>query len=128
MNIERDSVMTQEEAESLLWTTSTPGVPLFMNNTLTIAPERLEEFETALREVLPRARAEQCCLYLHAGQDVTDPTIIVLSEGWSDLREYRDVVMRKDYFQRYLATSEKAYARPRRVTLLSPFDESVDIQ
>ena len=116
----RDGVITPEEAESLLWATTTSGVPLFMNNTLTITRDRREEFVTALREVLPLARAEQCCLYLHVGQDMTDSSTFVLPEGWSDLVEYRDVILRKDYFQRYLTTSENAYARPRTVRLLSP--------
>ena len=34
---------------------SEPGVPLFMNVTLTINPERLEQFLAALRGVLPAA-------------------------------------------------------------------------
>lgn len=122
MDERRDGVMTQEEAESRLWTETTSGIPLFMNNTLTIAPDRHEEFVAALRDVLPRARAEPTCLYLHVGQDVTDPSTFVLSEGWSDLVEFRDVVLRKDFYQRYLATSESAYARPRRVTMLSPVE------
>jgi hypothetical protein len=43
---------------------SQPGVPLFMNVTLTINPERLEQFLVTLRDVLPAARAEPTCIYL----------------------------------------------------------------
>lgn len=69
------------------------GVPLFMNVTLTVKPERRESFLTALRDVLPAVRAEPNCIYLHAGQSVTEPDVFVLSEGWGDLVEYRDVVL-----------------------------------
>ena len=93
----------------------------------TIAPDRLDEYLAAPREVLPQARAERSCLFLNVGQDMTDPSTIVLSEAWGDLVEYRDVVLRKDYFQRYLALSENAYAGPRRVTLLSPVDGRADL-
>jgi hypothetical protein len=46
----------------------------------------------------------------------------VLSEGWKDLVEYRDVVLRKPYFQTYLQISESAYARPRIVVPLTPVE------
>lgn len=72
---------------------SEPGVPLFMNVTLTINPERLEQFLAALRGVLPAARAEPTCIYLHAGQSVTESNVFIRSEGWSDLVEYRDVIL-----------------------------------
>jgi len=98
-------------------------VPLFMNVTLTIRPECRESFLAALNEVLPPARAEPGCLFLHAGQSATDPDVFVLSEGWRDLAEYRDVVLRKPYFQTYLQISENAYARPRVVTPLIPVQE-----
>lgn len=117
-----DDVMTPQERESGLWTVTEPGVPLFMNVTLTIRPERREEFVAALREVLPAARAEASCLYLHAGESATEPGVFVLSEGWKDLVEYRDVVHRKPYFRRYLQISESAYARPRIVVPLTPLE------
>jgi quinol monooxygenase YgiN len=98
-------------------------VPLFMNVTLTIRPECLESFLAALHEVLPTARAEPGCLFLHAGQSATDPDVFVLAEGWRDLAEYRDVVLRQPYFQTYLQISESAYARPRVVTPLVPIQE-----
>ena len=56
---ERDDVTTPQERESGLWTVTQPGVPLFMNVTLTIKPERREEFLAALRDVLPAARADR---------------------------------------------------------------------
>jgi hypothetical protein len=46
----------------------------------------------------------------------------VLSEGWSDLVEYRDVVLQKPYFQTYLQISESSYARPRIVLPLTPVE------
>lgn len=119
---ERDEVMTPQERESDLWTITRPGVPLFMNVTLTIKPERRESFLAALREVLPAARAEPNCIYLHVGQSLTEPNVFVLSEGWSDLVEYRDVVLQKPYFQNYLQISESAYARPRVVLPLTPVE------
>jgi quinol monooxygenase YgiN len=96
-----------------------------MNNTLTIKPERREEFLAALREVLPAARAEPGCLYLHVGESVAEPGVFVLSEGWKDLVEYRDVILRKPYFQAYLQVSESAYARPRVVVPLTPIDSGL---
>ena len=97
-----------------------PGVPLLMNVTLTINPERLEQFLAALRAVLPAARAEPTCIYLHASHSVTDSNVFILSEGWSDLVEYRDVILRKPYFQAYLQISESTYARPRVTQPLIP--------
>jgi quinol monooxygenase YgiN len=119
---ENDDVTTPGERVSDLWTVTRPGVQLFMNNTLTIKPERRKEFLAALREVLPAARAEPDCLYLHVGESVAEPGVFVLSEGWKDLAEYRDVILRKPYFQAYLRVSESAYARPRIVVPLTPVD------
>jgi quinol monooxygenase YgiN len=99
---------------------SEPGIPFFMNVTLTIRPERRESFLAALREVLAAARAEPTCMYLHAGESVTEPGVFILTEGWSDLVEYRDVILRKPYFQAYLRISEDAYAQPRVVRPLMP--------
>lgn len=98
------------------------GVPLFMNVTLTIEPDQEELFLAALRDVVPAARAEPTCIYLHVGRSVAEPGVFVLSEGWSDLAEYRDVVLQKPYFQTYLRISEGAYARPRVVVLLTPVE------
>lgn len=91
-----------------------------MNVTLTIRPELRESFLDALRDVLPAARAEPSCIYLNVGQAVSEPDVFILSEGWRDLAEYRDVVLRKPYFQTYLRISENAYARPRVVVPLTP--------
>jgi quinol monooxygenase YgiN len=99
---------------------SRPGVPLFMNVTLTIKPERLEQFLAALRDVLPAALAEPACIYLHAGQSVTESNVFILSEGWRDLVEYRDVILQKPYFQAYLQIRESAYAKPRITQPLIP--------
>lgn len=99
-----------------------PGMPLFMNVTLTINPERLEQFLAAFRDVLPAARAEPTCIYLHAGQSVTDSNVFILSEGWSDLVEYRDVILHKPYFQAYLQISESTYAKPRVTQPLIPVE------
>ncbi|TVT60216.1 hypothetical protein FNH05_04740 [Amycolatopsis rhizosphaerae] len=117
---EQDNVADPQQRMSDLWTSTKPGVPLFMNVTLTIRPERREEFLAALREVLPPARAESNCIYLHVGQSMTEPDVFVLSEGWHDLAEYRDVVLPKPYFQTYLQISESTYARPRVVVPLTP--------
>jgi quinol monooxygenase YgiN len=117
-----DGVMTPGERESELWKVTQPGTRLFMNNTLTIKPERREEYLAALRKVLPAARAEPDCLYLHVGESVAEPGVFVLSEGWKDLAEYRDVILHKPYFQEYLRVSESAYARPRIVVPLTPVD------
>lgn len=106
------------ERVSDLWTSAGPGVPLFMNVTLTIRHERREEFLATLREVLPLARAEQNCIYLHVGQSMTEPDVFILSEGWHDLAEYRDVVLAKPYFKTYLQISESTYAQPRIVVPL----------
>lgn len=104
------------------WAVSEPGIQLFMNATLTIKPERLEEYLAALREVLPSARAEPTNIYLHVGQSMTESGVFVLSEGWRDLVEYRDVIRQKLYFQAYLQLSEGAYAQPRIVVPLSPIE------
>jgi quinol monooxygenase YgiN len=119
-----NDVMTAEEALSRLWTVTEPGIPLLMSVTLTIRPERLDAFTAALAEVLPRARAEDGCLRLDVGRTVVNPAVFVLSEGWRDLVEYRDVILQKDYYQEYLRISEEAYASPRIVTLLEPFPTS----
>ncbi len=117
---ESDDVTPSRAWEPGLRSISRPGVPLFMNVTLTINPERLEQFLAALRDVLPAARAEPTCIYLHAGQSVTESNVFILSEGWRDLVEYRDVVLQKPHFQAYLQISESAYAKPRLVQPLIP--------
>lgn len=53
---EPDDVTPSRAWEPGLRAISRPGVPLFMNVTLTINPERLEQFLAALRDVLPTAR------------------------------------------------------------------------
>lgn len=94
-----------------------------MNVTLTIDPERVEQFLAALRDVLPAARAEPTCIYLHVGRTVADPNVFILSEGWRDLVEYRDVILHKPYYQAYLQISESAYAKPRVTQPLIPIEE-----
>jgi quinol monooxygenase YgiN len=117
---EGDAVTSPQIREPDLLTSTERGIPLFMNVTLTIKPERLEEYLAALREVLPAARAEPGCIYLHAGQSMTEPGVFVLSEGWKDRVEYRDTIVQKPYFQAYMQISESTYAQPRRVVLLTP--------
>jgi quinol monooxygenase YgiN len=68
----------------------------------------MEQFLAALRGVLPAARAEPTCIYLYAGQSVTDSNVFILSDGWGDLGEYRDVILHKPYFQAYLRIRERA--------------------
>ena len=119
---EHDDVTAPQEWRSDLQAITQPGVRLFMNVTLTIKPESRESFLAALRDVLSAARAEPTCIYLHVGESVAEPNVFVLSEGWKDLVEYRDVVLRKPYFQTYLQISESAYARPRIVVPLSPVE------
>jgi quinol monooxygenase YgiN len=85
---------------------------------LTIKPERRDEFVAALREVLPLARAEAACLMLLAAEAAGEPEKFVLLESWRDRDEYRGEILGRDYFRRYLAVSEAAYAAPRQVTLL----------
>jgi quinol monooxygenase YgiN len=96
--------------------------PAFGTITQTIKPESMETFLAALREFLPQARAEAANLYLHVGQSVADPNVFVVSEGWSDLAEYCDVVMHRPYFQKYLQTREAAYAKDRVVAVLTPIE------
>ncbi len=94
----------------------------YMNVTLTIRPERREEFLDAMREVLPHARGEEACIYLNVGQSLEDPNVFINSECWRDLAEYRDEILKKDYFRRYLDISEAAYAEPRVVVALNPIE------
>src|SRR5215475_794500 len=122
MMSEGDPVTTQGVRDSDLMTSTEPGIPLFMSVTLTIKPERLEEYLAALREVLPAARAEPNCIYLHVGQSMSEPGVFVLSEGWKDRVEYRDTILQKPYFQAYMQISESTYAVPRRVVLLTPVE------
>ena len=96
--------------------------PFGTNVTLTIRPERREEFLDAMREVLPHARGEEACVYLHVGQSREDPNVFINSEVWRDLDEYMDEILNKEYFQRYLGISEAAYAAPRVVDLLAPIE------
>lgn len=120
---EPDDVTASRAWEPGLRSITEPGVPLFMNVTLTIDPERLERFLVALRDVLPAARAEPTCIYLHAGRSVSEPNVFILSEGWRDLVEYRDVILQKPYFQAYLQISESTYAKPRVTLPLIPVEE-----
>ena len=104
------------------WMTQEHGIPLYMNNKLTIDPARLEEFRNALEEILPLARAEAGSIYLNVGTLMQEPNVFVLSEGWRDLVEYRDEILTKGYYQKYLTLSESTYAKPRVVELLQPFE------
>lgn len=96
--------------------------PFSMNVTPTIRPERREEFLDAMREVLPQARGEEARVYLNVGQSLEDPDVFISSEAWRDLDEYRDEILNKGYFRRYLGVSEAAYAAPRVVVLLDPIE------
>lgn len=100
-----------KEQEAALWEITEPGIPLYMNVTLTIEPEHLESYIAALNEVLPLARAEPTCLYLNVGRSMIDPNVFILSEGWRDLVEYRDTVRQRPYFTSYVAVVESVLAR-----------------
>jgi len=63
---EGDAVTTPGVRDSDPLTSTERWIPLYMNVTLTIEPERVGEYLAALREVLPAARAEPNCIYLHA--------------------------------------------------------------
>lgn len=109
-----------DEPQAELAAITEPGVPLVMQVTLTIRTERREQFLAALRDVLPLARDEETCVYLNVGESTVEPGVFLLSESWSDLVEYRDVVLQKPYFQKYLQISEESYAKPRVVVPLAP--------
>lgn len=70
--------------------------------------------------VMPRRRRSSRARGPTAAMTV-DPTVFVLSEGWRDLVEFRDVVLQKDYYREYVRISEDAYAAPRIVTVLDAF-------
>lgn len=80
---ENDDITTRRVRESDLWTITEPGIPLFMSVTLTIKPERREEFLAALREVLPSARAEESCVYLHVGESAAVACSCCPRGGWT---------------------------------------------
>jgi quinol monooxygenase YgiN len=119
---EGDAITTPGVRDSDPFTSTEPGIPLYMNVTLTIKPERLGEYLAALREALPAARAEPNCIYLHVGQSITEPGVFVLSEAWKDRVEYRDTILPKSYYQANLQISESTYAQPRRTVLLTPVE------
>lgn len=94
--------------------------PFTMSVTLTIQPERREEFLGALDAVLGPARAEPGCVFLHVGESTERRGTFVLFERWRDPQGYFEEILRRAHFQQYLATSEAAYATPRVVVLLDP--------
>ena len=97
-------------------------VPITAMVTLYIAPEHREAFLEALHGLLPQARQEPGCHFVHAHEVADEPGTFVLLEHWRDLEEYRDEVLQKDYFTAYLAASEAMYAKPRVITMLNPID------
>lgn len=96
--------------------------PFTMLVTLFIKEESRDEYLEALHEVLPRARQEPGCLFLHANEAVEEPGRIILFEHWRDQDEYVNEILERDYFKRYLAASESMYAAPRVVLQLDPID------
>lgn len=100
--------------------------PLTMFVNLYIEKDRLEEYLESLAEVLPQARAEEACQVLFVTQEQADPTHIILFEVWRDRDEYFDEVLSRDYFQKYLAASEDAYAKSRLVHEVDLFGAAED--
>jgi quinol monooxygenase YgiN len=96
------------------------SIPVTGLVTLYIKPECMEEYLEALREVLPQARREPGCVFLYAHEVPGEPGTMVLLEQWRDLEEYRNEVLQRDYFKRYMEISEALYAKPRVVTILNP--------
>jgi quinol monooxygenase YgiN len=94
--------------------------PLVMNVTLVIEPEHREQYLSALREVLPPARAEAACVHLDVGEVADRPGTFVLFEHWRSAKEYVEEILRLPYFQRYLEITEPLYAVPRTVLVLTP--------
>lgn len=88
-----------------LWADTPPGVPLFINVTL-----------------LPALRAEPNRIYPNVGQSTADPNVVVPPEGWHALAEYRDVVLHKPYFRKYLPATETAYTKPQVIVPLTPIE------
>jgi quinol monooxygenase YgiN len=74
--------------------------------------------------VIEQARAEPTCRYLYVYESTEDPNTIVLVESWADLPTYRDEVLNREYFRKYLAATEAMYAMPRRVLQLLPLHRS----
>jgi quinol monooxygenase YgiN len=93
--------------------------PLTMLVTLFIKPECREDFLGALSEVLPQARQEPACRLLEVYEILEEPGSILLVEHWRDLDEYRQEVLQRDYYQRYLKLSESMYSKPRIVKALN---------
>jgi quinol monooxygenase YgiN len=96
--------------------------PLKMVNTLTIAPERREEYLSALAEILPQARAQSTCVYLEVGEVVGRPGTFVLNELWRDGRVFVAEILSLPFYQRYIERCEPLYAAPRTVLVLEPID------
>lgn len=93
--------------------------PLTMNVTLVIKAEDREEYLSELRHVLPRARAEDASIYLLVGEVAERPGTFVLSESWRNAAEYVNEILRRPYFQRYVERTERLYALPRTVLVLT---------
>ncbi len=86
--------------------------PFTMSVTLTIQPERREEFLGALDAVLGPARAEPGCVFLHVGESTERRGTFVLFERWRDRQEYFEEILRRAHFQQYLALVRPRTQRP----------------
>ena len=92
---------------------------LFMSNTLAIRPEYRTEYVEALQTVLPQARALDGCLLLEVGEITDTPATFVLTERWRSGLEYLNDYLALPFYRQYLADTEKMYAGPRKVIVLS---------
>ncbi|WP_438453209.1 putative quinol monooxygenase [Streptomyces asiaticus] len=92
---------------------------VMMINTLYINPGRWDEYQAALQEILPQARALEACLVLEAGQVADEPGTVILTERWRSGVEYVTEVLKLPMFEKYLAATEAMYAKPRTVVVLN---------
>ena len=91
---------------------------------LFLKPECKGDYLRALNDVIEPARAEPTCRFLRVYESAEDPNMIVLLESWADFPTLSDEVLKRDFFQRYIAASESMYSAPRQVTPLLPLHRS----
>lgn len=92
------------------------GEPFTFTSQMTVKAEHVEDFKAALVANTRIAAAQPACHFIYANQSLADPTVFLMFERWSSLREFEAQETLQPWFAAYIAQTDPFHSAPRIVT------------
>lgn len=93
-----------------------PERPFTFTSQMTVKPEHVEAFTSALVANTRIAAGQPACHFIYANQSAADPTVFLMFERWNSLDEFEAQETLQPWFAAYIAETDPFHAAPRVVT------------